>query len=82
MPQWTNLPVHQVATAPLADISVYAWLLPDDSPATACVWQGHCLGDPCVTYNDCDGDLICISGKCANGNLLDFDNCAPLHCYQ
>ena len=31
----------------------------------ACTWPGHCLGDPCRTYNDCDQDWICVSGRCA-----------------
>jgi len=31
-----------------------------------CQWAGHCLGDPCQTYNDCDGNLICVNGKCSN----------------
>ena len=30
-----------------------------------CSWSGHCKGDPCKTYNDCDGNLTCVSGKCA-----------------
>ena len=29
-------------------------------PAPGCVWTGHCFGDPCVTYNDCDGEMICL----------------------
>ncbi|CAF4880925.1 unnamed protein product [Rotaria sp. Silwood1] len=29
-----------------------------------CSWAGHCAGDPCTTENDCDGTMICISGKC------------------
>ncbi|KAK0712312.1 hypothetical protein B0T21DRAFT_415881 [Apiosordaria backusii] len=48
----------------------------------ACVWEGHCLGkytlffftlqrltkagDECESELDCDGDLYCRSGKCAN----------------
>ena len=30
-----------------------------------CSWAGHCKGDPCSTYNDCDGAMTCVSGKCA-----------------
>ncbi|CAF1608955.1 unnamed protein product [Rotaria sp. Silwood1] len=29
-----------------------------------CSWPGHCAGDPCTTENDCDGSMICITGKC------------------
>ena len=39
-----------------------------DAPAptpTPCSWPGHCKGDPCKTYNDCDGNMTCVSGKCA-----------------
>ena len=32
---------------------------------TACTWLGHCLGDPCSTYNDCDQTWICVNNKCA-----------------
>ncbi|KAK4040618.1 hypothetical protein C8A01DRAFT_15529 [Parachaetomium inaequale] len=31
-----------------------------------CEWTDHCLGDSCETENDCDGDLICRAGSCAN----------------
>ncbi|CAF1380887.1 unnamed protein product [Rotaria sp. Silwood1] len=27
---------------------------------------GHCAGDPCSTYNDCDGSMICLNGKCGD----------------
>lgn len=30
-----------------------------------CNWPGHCLGDPCETCRDCDGDLVCYENKCA-----------------
>lgn len=31
----------------------------------SCTWAGHCLGDPCQTYNDCDGTNICgANGVC------------------
>lgn len=36
---------------------------PNPQP-TDCLWSGHCLGDPCQTFNDCDGNLVCNSGKC------------------
>lgn len=34
--------------------------------AVSCSWNGHCVGDPCSTYDDCDGSLICINSKCGN----------------
>jgi len=34
---------------------------------TSCLRKGHCAGDPCTTYNDCDGSLICKTGKCSDG---------------
>lgn len=37
---------------------------PSPTAQTKCEWRGHCLGDPCETYNDCDNDWICTSGKC------------------
>lgn len=40
---------------------------PKISPSlTPCAWQGHCAGDPCTSENDCDGSLICVSGKCGS----------------
>ncbi|KAF2812951.1 uncharacterized protein BDZ99DRAFT_460279 [Mytilinidion resinicola] len=30
----------------------------------ACTWLGHCLGDPCVTENDCDNDWVCSNKIC------------------
>ncbi|KAK0613561.1 hypothetical protein B0T14DRAFT_569592 [Immersiella caudata] len=30
-----------------------------------CVWEGHCLGDPCRTYDDCDHDWVCQGRVCA-----------------
>ncbi|KAJ5190914.1 uncharacterized protein N7498_009899 [Penicillium cinerascens] len=36
------------------------------SPTTTCSWPGHCAGASCSTENDCSGDLICTSGKCAS----------------
>ncbi|CAF3769604.1 unnamed protein product [Rotaria sordida] len=32
----------------------------------SCSWLGHCAGDPCSTYNDCDGSMICLNGKCGD----------------
>ncbi|KAF2091193.1 hypothetical protein K490DRAFT_54089 [Saccharata proteae CBS 121410] len=29
-----------------------------------CGWPGHCLGDACSTYNDCDHNWICTDGVC------------------
>jgi hypothetical protein len=37
----------------------------DDNDDTDCSWKGHCEGDKCGSNNDCDGDLVCKSGKCA-----------------
>jgi len=34
------------------------------SKPTTCVWTGHCAGATCKTENDCDGQLVCNSGKC------------------
>lgn len=31
----------------------------------SCAWCGHCAGDACSTYNDCDGSMTCVNGKCA-----------------
>ena len=41
-----------------------------------CVWIGHCLGDPCVTFNDCDHDFVCsIESKCVTlDSPLNPDN--------
>ena len=30
-----------------------------------CSWPGHCKGDPCKSGGDCDGNMTCVSGKCA-----------------
>lgn len=40
---------------------------PPISPSfkAACGWAGHCCGDSCRTYDDCDGDLTCKNGKCS-----------------
>jgi len=35
-------------------------------PTITCSWDGHCLGDTCVTYDDCDGNLICLNGLCSS----------------
>ncbi|UJR34663.1 hypothetical protein I4U23_027440 [Adineta vaga] len=37
--------------------------------AISCSWIGHCICDPCSTYNNCDGSLICSNGKCSNSNV-------------
>ncbi|CAF1454347.1 unnamed protein product [Adineta steineri] len=36
--------------------------------AAPCSWAGHCAGDACFTYNDCDGSLVCTNGKCSNSD--------------
>ncbi|KAK4458335.1 hypothetical protein QBC42DRAFT_314995 [Cladorrhinum samala] len=33
---------------------------------SSCTWTGHCIGDACETNLECDGDLDCVGGKCAN----------------
>ncbi|KAJ5453105.1 Fungal chitosanase [Penicillium cf. griseofulvum] len=30
-----------------------------------CEWEGHCAGASCSNENDCSGQLVCKSGKCA-----------------
>jgi hypothetical protein len=42
-----------------------------------CEWLGHCLGDPCTTCNDCDGDLVCIDGECAEDTPLPDPEPSP-----
>ncbi|UJR18714.1 hypothetical protein I4U23_005621 [Adineta vaga] len=37
--------------------------------AILCSWIGHCICDPCSTYNDCDESFICSNGKCSNSNV-------------
>ncbi len=58
-------------------ISIFVWLLLvgalesrmiRNQRATSCSWKGHCAGDPCTTENDCDGSLVCNSGKCGGGS--------------
>lgn len=39
-----------------------------ENRANSCSWVGHCAGDPCSTYNDCDGSMICINGKCGDAS--------------
>lgn len=51
-------PTHKVE-------SYYKNLVVSSSSTPDCTWIGHCLGDPCKTYSDCDGDLICVNGKCS-----------------
>ncbi|KAH6632831.1 hypothetical protein F5144DRAFT_264461 [Chaetomium tenue] len=36
-----------------------------------CEWTDHCLGDPCETEIDCDGDLTCLAGSCANPDDIE-----------
>ncbi|KAK4119420.1 hypothetical protein N657DRAFT_650239 [Parathielavia appendiculata] len=44
--------------------TVYVTAWPTASSAPTCEWTGHCAGDPCETENECDGDMICRSGRC------------------
>lgn len=39
---------------------------PTSGGGQSCEWTGHCLNDPCQSETDCDGQLICRSGRCAN----------------
>lgn len=41
---------------------------PAVAPAATCTWTGHCAGDPCRTANDCDGELVCVNGKCGSSS--------------
>ena len=37
------------------------------APASpSCTWKGHCLGDPCHTFNDCFGSDVCTHGICVS----------------
>lgn len=52
-----------------------------------CSWVGHCKGDVCVDYNDCDGELICVDGGCGEytegmtGDIGNGINCGWIgHC--
>ncbi len=56
-------------------ISIFIWLLfvgtlesklIRNQRATLCSWAGHCAGDPCSSYDDCDGSMICVNGRCGN----------------
>ena len=56
-------------------ISIFIWLLLvgtlesrmiRNRRAGVCSWIGHCAGDRCTTYDDCDGSLICRDGRCAD----------------
>ncbi len=41
--------------------------------AASCSWKGHCANDPCSTYDDCDGSLVCLNGKCGNSGSQGQD---------
>lgn len=45
--------------------------------AAGCSWIGHCAGDRCSTYDDCDGSMICINGKCSDGTSGGGGTCSP-----
>lgn len=49
-------------------LALLAVLVPRHATAAQCSWKGHCLGAACTTENDCNGNLICRNGKCANPN--------------
>ncbi|KAK1768272.1 hypothetical protein QBC33DRAFT_514536 [Phialemonium atrogriseum] len=54
----------------VAGLSIAAQVLAKQAPTLEvvarqlCGWQGHCYGDPCEGYSDCDGDMICIASQC------------------
>ena len=65
-------------------ISIFIWLsliatleagTIRDQRAVGCLWKGHCAGDRCSTYNDCDGSLICQNGKCTDAS--SSRTCSP-----
>ena len=35
------------------------------SASASCIWEGHCPGAPCHTFNDCAGTDVCNNGVCA-----------------
>lgn len=39
--------------------------LKSETNITDCSWSGHCLSDTCVTYDDCDGSLVCTNLVCS-----------------
>jgi len=43
-----------------------------------CNWPGHCLGDPCETCKDCDGDLICYKNQCALYEKTPWEEPSPM----
>lgn len=38
------------------------------NPPGGCSWEGHCLGAECSSGDDCDGELICDDGVCAEAS--------------
>ncbi|RYP72102.1 hypothetical protein DL771_004433 [Monosporascus sp. 5C6A] len=32
---------------------------------TGCEWEGHCIGCPCSSWDDCSDDFTCTNGFCA-----------------
>jgi hypothetical protein len=72
-------------------ISIFIWLLLvgalesktiRNRRADTCSWKGHCAGDPCSTYNDCDGSLTCLNGKCGDGTSTSGNNGQSDTCKQ
>ncbi|KAH8893082.1 hypothetical protein GQ53DRAFT_822567 [Thozetella sp. PMI_491] len=59
----------RATTKPLPPTSRPTTLQPTARPTALCSWAGHCAGDECETYDDCDGDMICRAGRC--GPLLE-----------
>ena len=59
----------------------------EDTMEMECTWAGHCAGDACVDYNDCDGEMICIDQACGlntgniTGDIGNGINCGWIgHC--
>ncbi|KAJ3381125.1 hypothetical protein HDU92_005569 [Lobulomyces angularis] len=51
---------------PVAPVTTPWTPLPIPPNLPACSWPGHCFNDVCVSNNQCDGDLVCGNGHCAN----------------
>ena len=50
---------------PLSKTSYLSSARPTATSSSHCSWKGHCLGAKCSSEDDCDGNLVCKSKKCA-----------------